>query len=147
MLATTVQLFYHSANVLPMLTLLPTTYPIQFSPLHSLHTSTTFAKLIFHKPIVCQFLVVLHFQRQVQHYATIMLVSFLAPPHPPSLNNIGKTNFSIAKCLSNLAATVQNSTMSKCHGACSPSANLWLSTAWRWHRGSCWRASSRAAPR
>ena len=34
MLATTMQQCYHSANVLPMLTLLPTTYPIGFSPLH-----------------------------------------------------------------------------------------------------------------
>ena len=47
MLAATVQHCYHSANVLLMLTLLPTTYPIQFLPLHSLHTSTTFAKLPF----------------------------------------------------------------------------------------------------
>ena len=54
MLADTVQHCYHSANVLLMLTALPTTYPIQFSPLHSLHTSTTFAKLNFQKLRVSQ---------------------------------------------------------------------------------------------
>ena len=53
MLAATVQHCYHPANMVPMLTLLPTTYPIGFSPLHSLHTSTTFAKLTFPKPRVC----------------------------------------------------------------------------------------------
>ena len=54
MLAATVQHCYHPANMVPMLTLLPTTYPIGFSPLHSLHISTTFAKLTFQKQSVSQ---------------------------------------------------------------------------------------------
>ena len=54
MLADTVQHCYHSANVLLMLTVLPTTYPIQLSPLHSLHNLTTLAKLTFQKQRVCQ---------------------------------------------------------------------------------------------
>ena len=53
MLAPTMQHCYHSANVLLMLTLLPTTYPIGFSPLHSLHTSITFTKLTCQKPRIC----------------------------------------------------------------------------------------------
>ena len=102
-LAATMQHCYHSANVLLMLTLLPTTYPIGFSPIHSLHTSTPPQPLqnwLFKSQV---------FANVGSHCATLLPLcqcvanvntatyhiphSILTPPLPPHLHNLCKLTF------------------------------------------------------